>query len=127
MNRNELVSLVVALIAGGLVGAAYFRGLWWTVKKGVHARRPAALFIGSFIVRTLFALAAFYFIGHGHPERLAICLLGFILGRLITVRPGRLSKHQLFSTLGVPRLRGSEDGKPPEGGTPSQAIHAPEP
>jgi hypothetical protein len=34
---------------------------------------------------------------------------------------GRLLKHELSSTLGVPRLRGS-DRKPPKGGTPNQAA-----
>lgn len=91
MNRNELASLVLALIAGGLIGAVYFRALWWTVKKGVHARRPAALFIGSFIARTSCALLVFYFVGHVHPERLAICLLGFILGRLVIVHVAKAS------------------------------------
>lgn len=86
MHRNELGSLVVALMAGILVGVIYFRALWWTVRKGVHALKPARLFIGSFIARTLFALLAFYFIGRDHSERLAVCLLGFILGRLLTVR-----------------------------------------
>ena len=105
MNRNELASLVVALIAGGLVGAVYFRALWWTVKKGVSARRPAALFVGSFVVRTLFALAVFYFVGHGQPERLAICLLGFILGRLIVVH---VTKH----TLTLPPLPYKGRGDP---------------
>jgi F1F0 ATPase subunit 2 len=86
MHRNELGSLVVALMAGILVGVIYFRALWWTVRKGVHALKPARLFIGSFIARTLFALLAFYFIGRDHPERLTLCLVGFVLGRFLTVR-----------------------------------------
>ena len=61
----------LALIAGVLVGVVYFRALWWTVRKGMHALKTGGVsFIGSFIARTLFALLAFYFIGRGHPERL---------------------------------------------------------
>lgn len=91
MNRNELVALSLALIAGVLVGAAYFRALWWTVKRAMHAQRPARLFISSFMVRTLFALAVFYFVGRGHADRLAICLVGFILGRLLIVHLAKAS------------------------------------
>lgn len=107
MNRNELVPLVLALIAGVLVGAAYFRALWWTVKKGMHARRPAALFIGSFVARTSCVLLVFYFVGRVHPERLAICLLGFILGRLVIVHVAK--------------------GSPVRDETLIKTIHAPEP
>jgi F1F0 ATPase subunit 2 len=91
MNRNELVPILVTLIAGVLIGAVYFRALWWTVKKGMHAIKPTRLFIGSFIARTLFALSAFYFIGRGHPGRLAVCLLGFIFGRSLIVRLSKAS------------------------------------
>src|SRR5678815_5774028 len=38
-----------------------------------------------------------------------------------TASPGRTSKSEVFSTFGVPRLRGSEE-KPPKGGTPSRSF-----
>ena len=86
MNPAELLSLGAALVAGAAVGVVYFTGLWWTVQKGMHAKKGALLFVGSFIARALLALVAFYFIGRGHPERLVLCLLGFIFGRLLIVR-----------------------------------------
>jgi len=42
-------------------------------------------------------LAGFYFVGGGHWERLLLCLLGFVVARLIvtwlTRLPGRAQTH----------------------------------
>ena len=43
-----------------LLGAIFFGGLWWTVRKGVASRRPALWFLGSLLLRTSIALAGFY-------------------------------------------------------------------
>ena len=83
---NEPLSLVLALLTGVLLGAIFFGGLWWTVRKGVLSKRPALWFFGSLLLRTSIALAGFYFIGRGHWERLLVCLLGFIIARFIVMR-----------------------------------------
>jgi F1F0 ATPase subunit 2 len=44
---NEIVTLVSAGVAGLLLGGFFFGGLWWTVRKGVSAKRPALLFYGQ--------------------------------------------------------------------------------
>ena len=80
---NETVTLVLALVTGVLLGAIFFGGLWWTVRKGVSSKQPALLFLGSLLLRTSIALAGFYFIARGHWERLLVCLLGFVMARLI--------------------------------------------
>ena len=80
---NETLSLVLALVSGLLLGAMFFGGLWWTVQKGVSSKRPALWFFGSLLLRTSIALAGFYFIARGHWERLLVCLLGFVVARLI--------------------------------------------
>lgn len=71
------------LFAGMVLGLFYFGGLWWTTKKALTARRPALLFILSFIGRNLLALAAFYFIMGGRWQRLLFALGGFIPARLL--------------------------------------------
>jgi F1F0 ATPase subunit 2 len=86
MKPGELLSLAAALMAGAALGAFFFTGLWWTVQKGIHAKKGALLFVGSFIARALLALGAFYFIGRGHPDRLALCLVGFVVGRFLIAR-----------------------------------------
>jgi F1F0 ATPase subunit 2 len=83
---NDTGSLVLALVTGVLLGAMFFGGLWWTVQKGVSSTRPALWFFGSLLLRTSIALAGFYFMARGHWERLLVCLLGFIMARLIVTR-----------------------------------------
>jgi len=80
---NETLSLVLALVSGVLLGALFFGGLWWTVLKGLSSKQPALWFLGSLLLRTSLALAGFYFIARGHWERLLVCLLGFVMARLI--------------------------------------------
>ena len=57
---NEWVTLSLALMAGLLLGAIFFGGLWWTVQKGVSAKNPALWFFGSLLLRMSIALAGFY-------------------------------------------------------------------
>ena len=63
--------LALALSAGVLLGAIFFGGLWWTVRKGVSSEQPAFWFFGSLLLRMSIALAGFYFVSDGHWERLA--------------------------------------------------------
>ena len=79
---NETLTLMLAWVAGGVLGAIFFGGLWWTVRKGVSSPRPALLFIGSLVLRTSVVLSGFYFIGRGDWQRLLLCLLGFVMARL---------------------------------------------
>ena len=90
---NEAVSLVLALVAGVLLGAFFFGGLWWTVQKAVSSERPALWFVGSMLLRTSVALAGLYFVGRGHWERLVTCLLGFIMARYVVTWLARPSEE----------------------------------
>ncbi len=85
-KMNELTQAVLALLAGMLLGAAFFGGLWWTVKKGLASPRPAQWFIGSLLLRTALVLAGFYFVAGGDWKRMLACLLGFIVARVIVTR-----------------------------------------
>ena len=75
-----------ALLAGVLLGAIFFGGLWWTVLKGVSARRPELWFLASLLLRTGLALAGFYFVAGDSWKRLLACLLGFVIARMIVTR-----------------------------------------
>jgi F1F0 ATPase subunit 2 len=83
---NEILSLVPALMTGMLLGAMFFGGLWWTVRKGMSSGRPALWFFGSLLLRTSLTLAGFYMVSNGHWERLLICLVGFTMARPIVTR-----------------------------------------
>ena len=83
MNSVEIVTLSLAALAGVLIGAIFFGGLWWTVLYGLRSKRPALLFMVSLFVRFGLALIGFYFVGGGHLERLVACLIGFVACRVI--------------------------------------------
>jgi F1F0 ATPase subunit 2 len=93
---NETLTLVLAFVTGVLLGAMFFGGLWWTVRKGVSAKQPALWFFGSMLLRTSAALAVFYIIARGHWERLLVCLLGFIIARLIVTRLTRAAEKPTY-------------------------------
>ena len=80
---NETLILVLAWLAGGGLGVMFFGGLWWTIRKGVSSGRPALWFFGSVLLRMSSALAGFFLVARGHWERLLVCLLGFVMARLI--------------------------------------------
>ena len=83
---HETLSLAPAMVTGILLGVMFFGGLWWTVRKGFSSKQPALWFLGSLLLRISIALAGFYFVSGGHWERLLVCLLGFVLARLIVTR-----------------------------------------
>jgi F1F0 ATPase subunit 2 len=83
---NNFIILALALVAGLVLGAIFFGGLWWTVRKGVSSKHPALWFLGSMVARMSIVLVGFYFVGHGDWRRLAACLAGFIIARFIVLR-----------------------------------------
>jgi len=56
---NETLTLALAWLAGGALGAIFFGGLWWTVRKGVSSPQPALWFFGSLLLRMSIVLAGF--------------------------------------------------------------------
>jgi len=81
---NETFGLVMALAAGSVLGAVFFGGLWWTIRRGVVSDRPASWFLGSFLLRTAIVLMGFYLIAQSHQwQPLAACLVGFVIARLM--------------------------------------------
>ncbi len=91
---NESLTLLLAAVAGLVLGGFFFGGLWWTVRKGASSRRSALWFFGSFVLRTSLALAGFYLVGHAHWQPLLACLLGFVMARLVVIGLTRSSQQQ---------------------------------
>jgi F1F0 ATPase subunit 2 len=83
---NNFLILAIALVAGLVLGAIFFGGLWWTVRKGVSAKNPALWFLGSMLVRMSIVLLGFYLVGRDDWQRLLACLLGFIIARFTVMR-----------------------------------------
>ena len=83
---NDTTELALAALAGALLGAFFFGGLWWTVERGVASESPAVWFLGSVLLRTAVVLAGFYFVSQGHWSRLVACLAGFVAARVVVVK-----------------------------------------
>ena len=83
---NETLPLILSAVAGVLLGVIFFGGLWWTVRRGAVSPRPAWWFLGSALLRMSIALAGFYLVADNRWQRLAACLIGFILARLVVTR-----------------------------------------
>ncbi len=83
---SETPSLILASLAGILLGAVFFGGLWWTVRNGLTSQQSGLWFSGSLLLRTGITLAGFYFVSHGEWPKLLACLLGFLLARVAVTR-----------------------------------------
>lgn len=83
---NETLMLALSLVAGVGLGALFFGGLWWTLRKALASSRSAVWFLGSLLIRTAIVLAAFFAIGRGDWKRMFASLAGFIIGRFVVLR-----------------------------------------
>lgn len=90
----DSLNLTLASIAGMMLGAIFFGGLWWTVRKGVAANHPGLWFSGSMLLRTCIVVLGFYFILGDDWKRLLAGLVGFIVARLIVTRLTRATQRQ---------------------------------
>lgn len=81
-----LFNWVLPVSVGMVLGLFFFLGLWWTVRKAVHARVPALWFLLSMLLRFALVLGGFYLVGRGNMQALLLCLGGFIVIRLIMQR-----------------------------------------
>jgi len=93
---SEVLGLILPAVAGVLLGAFFFGGLWWTVRKGVASKQPALWFLGSLLLRASIVLASFYLVGRGHWERWLVSLLGFVIARVIMTRLSREPKMATY-------------------------------
>ncbi|HTA65431.1 MAG TPA: ATP synthase subunit I [Xanthomonadaceae bacterium] len=89
---NETLALSCTSGAGFVLGAVFFGGLWWTVRKALSSRHVALWLIGGGVLRMGIALAGFFLVADGHWERLLTCLLGFLAARVAVTWLTRVSR-----------------------------------
>ena len=68
------ISALMDLVAGASLGAMFYGGLWWTVRRVATSTRPAAGVLISTLFRTGMVLGGFYLVGDGDWRRLLLCL-----------------------------------------------------
>lgn len=87
---NEKLAMAAAWAVGVVLGAIFYGGLWWTVRKGLSSSRPALWFLGSLLGRTSVVLLGVYLVSGGDWKRLVASLLGFVTAHAavgLLVRP----------------------------------------
>ncbi|MBK1720799.1 ATP synthase subunit I [Thiocystis violacea] len=83
---TDSLTLVLAGVAGMGLGAMFFGGLWWTLRKSLASPRPALWLLGSLLTRMSLLLVGLYLVSGGHWERLLAGLLGVICARFVVLR-----------------------------------------
>jgi F1F0 ATPase subunit 2 len=83
---NETIGLILAWMIGLALGGLFFGGLWWTVRRLAASNQPAMLFMVSFLLRMGVTVSGFLLIGRGDWKRLVICLVGFVMARIVVIR-----------------------------------------
>jgi F1F0 ATPase subunit 2 len=94
---NDVGALTVVLMGGFLIGAFFFGGLLWTVQKGLTSKSPVLWFFGSTLLRVSFALAGFYFMARGDWRKSLVCLLRFVIARVVVTRLTRMTKKGIHA------------------------------
>jgi len=89
-TMNEALSDVIGMVAGMVLGAIFFGGLWLTVRRGLSSQRSALWFFSSLLTRTFIALAGFLVVSAGEWKRLISCLLGFVVARIVVTQATRV-------------------------------------
>lgn len=100
---TEVMTGFMAWAVGVGLGAIFFGGLWWTLARAVTSERPVVWFAGSFVVRTGLTLSGFYLVSNGRWEPLLLCMLGFLMARVVAIRLTRPSKDRNRASAGEPR------------------------
>jgi F1F0 ATPase subunit 2 len=83
---NEIAVLILTLLAGIALGAIFYGGLWWTVRRSVSFKSSGLWFVGSFLVRAVIAVGGLYFVSRGNWRSWLACLLGFFIARIAVTR-----------------------------------------
>jgi F1F0 ATPase subunit 2 len=88
---SDIGSIIGALAIGILLGALFFGGLWWTVRRGLSAANPALWFGLSALARMAIILSGLYYVARtGWPTLLA-CLCGLLIARVAATRLTRIA------------------------------------
>ncbi len=89
MPTHEAWTWLLAGLAGAVLGAFFFGGLWWTVQRSLTSDRSLLWHFGGVLLRMAVTLVGFYAVGAGQWQRLVACLVGFVVARAIVFRMTR--------------------------------------
>lgn len=98
-EMNSLLTISAAAAAGALLGLLFFQGLWITIRNLQAVRHPAALMLGSLLLRFAVVLGGFYLLArYGDWPHLLAAAAGLTLVRILLLRrkppPGLKQEHK---------------------------------
>jgi F1F0 ATPase subunit 2 len=79
ITMSDLTTVFISVFLGTGLGLLFFGGLYWTVQRGIKARRGPLFFFSSFLIRIFFAALGFYVIGREAWLSILAALFGFML------------------------------------------------
>jgi F1F0 ATPase subunit 2 len=88
---SDIGTLIGALAIGIVLGALFFGGLWWTVRRGLAAANPALWFGVSALARMAVTLSGLYYVARAGWPSLVACLCGLLIARVATTRLTRIA------------------------------------
>ncbi|MEE4607757.1 MAG: ATP synthase subunit I [Desulfobacteraceae bacterium] len=83
---TKLPELCLALAWGLLLGAYYFGGLWWTVRRLPGRARPGRLLLASFGLRLVPVMLGLALLLERGPAPMAVALGGLVAVRIALTR-----------------------------------------
>ncbi len=83
---NELLGLAFPLAVGLLLGAIFFGGLWWTLRRAVSSPRVALWLFASMLLRTGVVILGLFWVCGSDWKRWLAGLVGFVVARIIATR-----------------------------------------
>lgn len=81
-----VTNMIVSLTVGVVLGVLFYGGLWFTVRQLVLTRHPAAMMLGSLLLRTALVLAGLLLVAQGRWQNVLACLIGLTVGRVVVSR-----------------------------------------
>ena len=91
---TDLSPIIFASFVGIIAGFIFFGGLWFTTQRLPTWKYPAVWVFGSFMVRASVMLSALYWVGKDHLPRMAACLVGFVIARMVMLYVTREKKEE---------------------------------
>jgi F1F0 ATPase subunit 2 len=82
---TEASTIALGLLAGSALGAVFYGGLWWTIRR-LAGRAIGPWLVGSFLLRAMIVLAGFFAVARGPWYGVAACFAGFLAARVAVTR-----------------------------------------
>lgn len=83
---EALAGLLLGALAGLALGAAFYAGLWATIRRASRAPRPWPWFVGSFVLRLAVAAGGFVLLARAGLWPLVGALVAFVVAKPLVTR-----------------------------------------